>query len=88
MISVSLLDRSLVITDFATAGPPCLARRYVHNQSALPVVVVDLVSERLRLLVVAAWRPGEEGGSAIVNLLLGDVNPSGKLAQASAQSIY
>ena len=32
--------------------------------------------------LLAAWRPGEEGGTAIVNLLVGDATPSGKLAQA------
>jgi len=36
--------------------------------------------------LLAAWRPGEEGGSAIVNLLFGDANPSGKLAQAWQRS--
>jgi beta-glucosidase len=36
--------------------------------------------------LLSAWRPGEEGGSAIVNLLLGDANPSGKLAQAWQRS--
>ena len=36
--------------------------------------------------LLAAWRPGEEGGTAIANLLLGDANPSGKLAQAWQRS--
>jgi beta-glucosidase len=36
--------------------------------------------------LMAAWRPGEEGGAAIVNLLLGDANPSGKLTQAWQRS--
>jgi hypothetical protein len=36
--------------------------------------------------LLAAWRPGEEGGTAIVNLLLGDANPSGHLAQAWQRS--
>lgn len=34
----------------------------------------------------AAWRPGEEGGNAIVDLIFGDANPSGKLAQAWPRS--
>jgi len=35
---------------------------------------------------LAAWRPGEEGGSAIFNLLSGVANPSGKLTQAWPRS--
>lgn len=43
------------------------------------------VLDRLGALL-AAWRPGEEGGNAIVELLLGEANPSGKLAQAWQRS--
>ena len=31
--------------------------------------------------LLAAWRPGEEGGNAVVDILLGEANPSAKLAQ-------
>ena len=32
--------------------------------------------------LIAAWRPGEEAGTAILNVLSGGVNPSAKLAQS------
>lgn len=36
--------------------------------------------------LLAAWRPGEQGGPAIVDLIFGDANPSAKLAQAWPRS--
>lgn len=36
--------------------------------------------------LLAAWRPGQEGGGAVVDILFGDANPSGKLAQAWPRS--
>eukprot|EP01120_Amphizonella_sp_Union-15-10_P015340 TRINITY_DN7880_c0_g1_i1.p1 TRINITY_DN7880_c0_g1~~TRINITY_DN7880_c0_g1_i1.p1 ORF type:complete len:755 (+),score=122.52 TRINITY_DN7880_c0_g1_i1:78-2342(+) len=32
--------------------------------------------------LLSAWRPGEEGGTAIWKIIKGEVNPSGKLAQS------
>ena len=37
--------------------------------------------------MVAAWRPGEEGGHAIVNILTGRANPSAKLAQSWPRTV-
>ena len=43
-----------------------------------------LLAEIDALLV--AWRPGTQGGPAITNLLFGDANPSGRLAQSWLRS--
>lgn len=37
--------------------------------------------------LIAAWRPGEEGGSAIVDVLTGKRSPSGKLSQSWPQYV-
>ena len=37
--------------------------------------------------VVAAWRPGEAGGRAVLDVITGAVNPSGKLTQNWVRSV-
>ena len=76
---------------------PCFVFRQLALLAALaasgtPVVVLlvhgrpatfgpgNAVLDDLAALVVG-WRPGEEGGPAFVNLLMGRANPSGRLTQ-------
>lgn len=64
--------------------------RFVEEliETGKPVVVVmfggraQMMSQKIMdgaAAIVQAWYPGEEGGNAVADILLGDVNPSGKL---------
>ena len=55
-------------------GKPVIALLINGRPLAMP-----LVAERVRA-VVEAWYPGQEGGTALGEVLFGDVNPGGKLA--------
>jgi beta-glucosidase len=60
-----------------------------------PVVVVLINGRPLALpwiaehvpAIVEAWVPGEEGGSAVADVLFGDVNPGGKLPISLPRSV-
>jgi beta-glucosidase len=47
--------------------------------------VIDTLEPRCAA-VVQAWFPGEEGGNAVADLLLGNINPSGKLCVSYPKS--
>ena len=47
----------------------------------------NAVLERGVDALLAAWRPGEDGGTAIVNILSGKTNPSAKLAQSWPRTV-
>ena len=53
------------------------SRTVVILNSGAPIVMEDWLKNVPALL--EAWYPGEEGGNAVADVLLGNVNPSGKL---------
>ena len=75
-----------------------LLQALVANASSTPIVLV-LINGRAASFgpanallaqmaaVVEAWRPGEMGAQALVDILSGKVNPSGKLASQWAQNV-
>ncbi len=52
-----------------------------------PPLSIPEVAEKANALV-EAWYPGQEGGTAIADILFGDANPGGKLPLTVARSIH
>lgn len=71
-ITVSAEQMALV-RKLAAAGKPIVVILFNGRPLAIPEL------NELASAVVEAWHPGVEAGSAILDILCGDVNPSGKL---------
>jgi len=66
------LQKELVRKVYETGTPTIVV---LINGRAL---AINWVAENIQA-IVEAWNPGEKGGTAVANVLFGDVNPSGKL---------
>ena len=79
-------------TDIALPQPQQELLRAL-NATGKPVVVVLMsgsavaVDPELASAILAAWYPGEEGGTAIAETLAGDNNPSGRLPVTFYKSV-
>lgn len=81
-------------TDLALPGPQEKLLRALHA-TGRPVVLVLMTGSALSVgwaqqhlpAIVLAWYPGQQGGSAIADVLFGDVNPSGRLPVTFYRSV-
>lgn len=74
------VQRELLQVVYATGKPVVLV--LVHGRPWS----IDWEKEHIPA-ILEAWFPGEEGGSAIADILMGDVNPSGRLNCTFPQSV-
>lgn len=78
-----LSDNEKALIDRACA----LFKKVVIVLNAGAVVDCEFFAENPKIpAVLMAWQAGMEGGAAIADILCGDVNPSGKLADTIAKS--
>ncbi|HBA83673.1 MAG TPA: glycosyl hydrolase [Verrucomicrobia bacterium] len=66
-------DQNALIEAVAAANPNTI----VVLNNGTPVIMTGWIDRVAAVL--EAWYPGQEGGNAIADVLLGDVNPSGRL---------
>jgi len=71
--SLTLENQDLLIEAVARANPNTVVVIFTGSP-----VTMDAWLEKVKA-VVQAWYPGQEGGLAVADILLGNINPSGKL---------
>ncbi|TSB46025.1 glycoside hydrolase family 3 N-terminal domain-containing protein [Alkalicoccobacillus porphyridii] len=72
--------QSELIKELAKTGTPIVAVLIQGRPHAIADIVDDCEA------IICGWYPGEEGGTAISEILFGEVNPSGKLSVSMPRS--
>jgi len=65
----------------AATGKPVIVVLVTGRPLAIPWIAEHIPA------IVEAWLPGEEGGTAMADILFGDVNPGGKLTMTFPRSV-